>query len=172
MPDHSVRYQNFWDGTESWDSPSDPQVVTVAQVVRFLAPGAVIGLRYLRQSGDADYHIGMLRDVETQAFIRVFLFRDFGAPAGAEWQTTYFNPQHHVDIGDQVQIAVCFGSGGYSRILHFSDGGDVTHGNIVFDNLESFGAPSGSFSYDPLDFAYSSYLNSAYAIDLVFREDA
>jgi hypothetical protein len=171
MPDHSVRYKTFWAGDETWDTPDDPQTVTLAQVVRPLVAGSIIGLRYLRSPSDESFHIGMIRRIDTQAFQRVFLFREWDAPATAEWQTTYFNREYHMEANDKVQIAVCFGDGGYSRILHFSDGGDVTHGNIVFDNLEEFGAPSGAFNYDPLDFATASFLNCAYGIDLVFRED-
>jgi len=76
-----------------------------------------------------------------------------------------------VAANERVQIGVIFGAGDYYRILHYSDGGDVTHGNLVLDNLEEFGAPSGAFNYDILDYASSSYLNSAYGIDLIFRED-
>jgi hypothetical protein len=166
-----VQYQNFFDGSEPWDSPTDNNPVTVANNVQFLTDGWLIGMRFLRRSDDAQCHMAMVQDTVNGFIYRAAVYKDWPITPGdpSRWETVYFTPRLPIAANDVYVLAVWFKAGKYSRILDYMSGGDVTHGNLRMHNFSST-FHAGIFTYAANLDPGSEFGAGIYAVDAVFTE--
>lgn len=171
MPDYSVRYSNFWGEGETWEAPTDNNPVTLAHIIRVLNGGWIIGMRFLQQPTDLERHLALLEDPTTGAVLRAAAFKEPIEFAMPKWQSVYFHPRYRVESDDVIQACIWYPFGGYSRQLDYLTGGSVTHGNIRLSNEDASPATAGQFTYSASLAPGASYSGSAYAIDIIFKED-
>lgn len=164
-------YETFWAGASPGSNPSDGSSVYLAMRFRFEVDGWLLGVLTWREFDANHTQFAYVQNDSTGEFLRAVVFPYHDPNTwGPGWQTRYLQPRLRVNAGDILLIGAFYQQGGYRRSLHYTDSGDVTHGNITLVG-DSGGNHNGRFTYDGDLVAQYFFLGSAYSIDVLFTSE-